>query len=254
MSPLAQRMLDPQRALGLLRGPEPSEPPGQSWAGPPGTGPEPTLVHEPGGDVMRRLQHPAFKTIEQMRRAGPPANGSWFHPSVSSKNLVQVDLLSYTVPRGQQLWIFDYEFTIYRQSGLDPAGLVVAEEGRFATTIGFDVTVNGSRMGALLYGLEPVPTGLPGAASSTAPQAAGSNASYLGTPTQGLSLLPARSAVQGARGMPFTLIAEEGSRVVLTAVIFNRLRCTVGAIEGKFGGYLVGTNFANSLVARMRPR
>lgn len=222
-------------------------PPGRIEEGPPGMGEvPPALVHEPGGDVMRRLQHPAFTTLERMQRIGPPTSGAWFSPQVSLSNTVQFELVNFEVPRGQQAWVFDYEFQVYRQSGVDPGDIVKAEEGRYSSSIGFDVTVDGQRIGAIQYGLVPVPQ--PSTFRPVPPSF------EQGTATQGRSLLPARLLVAGARGAPFTVIANEGQRVVLTCVIFRRLRTAVAAIEGRLGGYLVATNFAQALVNRMRPR
>jgi hypothetical protein len=261
MSALAPHLLERSAAAALLRQVG-SAPPGNIEIGPPGmNGPgtpvEPTLIHEPGGDVLRRLEHPAFTTLERMRRIGPPPNGAWFNPAVNPSNPVQFELISFQVPRGQQAWIFDYSFSLYRQSGVDPGDIIKAEDGRFSNQIGFDVTLDGQRVGAIQYGLQPIPqpTLRPQFSSPTsqAPTTINPN-DYAGPASQGLSLLPARENVAGARGAPFTLIAHEGQRVVLTAVIFRRLRAAVAAVEGRIGGYLLATNFATALVNRMRPR
>jgi hypothetical protein len=261
MNARAPHLMERDVAAALLRQVG-SAPPGHIAVGPPGmNGPgtheEPALIHEPGGDVMRRLEHPAFTTLERLRRIGPPATGSWFNPSVSPTNPVQFDILSFEVPRGQQAWIFDYSFSVYRQSGVDPADLIKAEDGRFANQIGFDVQVDGARIGAIQYGLIPIPqpTLRPqfSSVTSQAPSTINPN-DYAGPASQGLSLLPSREGVAGARGAPFTIIANEGQRVNLSCVIFRRLRSAVGAIEGRIGGYLLASNFATALVNRMRPR
>lgn len=246
-------------AVALLRqatAPRGDEPPGRVEVGPPGVGIEPMLVHEPGGDVIRRLEHPAFTTLERMRRIGPPVNGAWFNPNVSPQSPVQFEILSFKVPRGQQAWVFDYSFSLYRQSGVDPGDLVKAEDGRFSSSIGFDVTLDGQRVGAIQYGLVPIPQPL-GRPQFSNPRFAPATVNaddYAGPATQGLSLLPARETVAGARGAPFTLIANEGQQVTLTAVIFRRFRAAIGAVEGRIGGYLLATNFAQSLTNRLRPR
>lgn len=257
---LLRQAAAPRGVAPLARAAPHDEPPGRIEAGPPGVGVrEPVLIHEPGGDVLRRLEHPAFTTLERMQRVGPPANGSWFNPNISTQSSVQVELLSFQVPRGQQAWVFDYSFSLYRQSGVDPGDLVKAEDGRFSSCLGFDVTLDGQRVGAIQYGLVPVPQGTP-LVRSTNLLAAPTQPIYQGAPQfggpaqQGLSLLPARETVAGARGAPFTLIANEGQRVTLTCVIFRRLRAAVGAIEGRLGGYLLATNFAQSLTNRLRPR
>jgi len=233
-------------------------PPGRIEEGPPGMGEVlPALVREPGGDILRRLEHPSFTTLEHLRRVGPPATGSWFNPAVSPSSPVQFELVAYTVPRGTQAWIFDYEWSVFRQSGIDSGDLVRAEPERFAASLGFDVTVDGARVGAIQYGLVPVPepSARPSFASPAAARPAEVSAADFGGPAaQGLSLQPSRPIVAGARAAPFTLIANEGQRVVLTCVVFRRLRAAVAAIEGRIGGYLISTNVATALVHRLRPR
>lgn len=256
MTARAPHMLERDVAAALLRQVG-SPPPGRIEVGPPGVNAEPTLIHEPGGDVLRRLEHPAFTTFERMRRIGPPDNGSWFNPAVSPQAPVQFDILSFEVPRGQQAWIFDYSFSVFRQSGVDPGDIIKAEDGRYSNQMGFDVQVDGSRVGAIQYGLVPIPqpTLRPQFSSPTAqsPRTINPN-DYAGPASQGLSLQPLRESPAGARGAPFTLIANEGQRVNVTCVIFRRLRTAVAAVEGRIGGYLLATNFATSLVNRLRPR
>ena len=40
-------------------------------AGPPGFGPEPITVQQPGGDLLSKVQHPAFDTFERLYRVLP---------------------------------------------------------------------------------------------------------------------------------------------------------------------------------------
>ncbi len=232
-------------------------------AAPPGVGGEPALVREPGGQVLNNLLHPAMHVIEQMNRVLP--DDSWYDLSVSPARPIQFEVLGYRVPNQMHLWIYDYEFLVYRLSGSDPADIVEAEPGRFTGAMGFDITVQGMRPANLLYQLDPqaVATtrasfntqGTPAGAQPTAAQFnSAAAASFASTAGIGQSLLPVRRQVQGPEGQPWTMIAKEGEWVALSCVIFRRVRTPIGALEARFAGYLMQSNMSNALLDRMRPR
>lgn len=250
---------------GMLRPPVPGAPidrpneQGQE-VGPPGLGNAPQLIHEPGGNLIRALQPAQFETIEHMFRAAPQE--AWFDPNVSPTNPVQFDLGSYQVRKSMSLWLMDYEFSVYRQSGVDPGDILPAEEGRFSGVMGFDISINGRRVSNLLYQLDPHPvvtaqTGFPSGGRATQAQfdSAAFN-SFASTSGQGLSLLPVRRARQGVDSTvgPFTLIARPTDVLTLTVVIFRPILSPVTAIQGRFMGYEVPVNISDSLVQRVRPR
>lgn len=231
---------------------------GQS-AAPPGFAPQPTLIHEPGGDVVRELVHPAFTIFDQMYRVLP--EGTWFDPSVSPQKPVQFELGAFTVPPGTNLWLFDYEFTVFRQSGIDPADIVPAEEGRFSGVLGFDLNFSGRRMTNLMYQLDPVavqisrPTFQPavGQRAVAAQFNVAASQNFASNASPGLSLLPVTSRRQGARDAPFTLVAGEGDRVSLNAVIFRPVPSPIVTIQGRSAGFLLHTNVSQALMNRLRP-
>lgn len=232
---------------------------GQS-AGPPGLGAEPILQHTPGGDIVQGVVHPAWSIIERLFRALPEE--SWFDPNVSPSSPVQFELGSFTVPANQEFWLFDYEFSVYRQSGIDPGDMVRAEDGRFSGVMGFDLTFGGRRLSDLLYQLDPVSVTLQRqsfdppigqrARQDQFDRAAAQ--SFASTASPGTSLLPVRPNVQGARHAPFTLIAGQGTRVSLSVVIFKTVQTPIVTIQGTMGGFLIHTQVSQSLLNRIRPR
>lgn len=233
---------------------------GQS-AGPPGFGGEPTLIHEPGGDLIRRLVHPdAFTTFEQLYRSLP--EDSWFSPLTRPSRPVQFELGSFTVPQNQHLYIYDYEFSVLRLSGVDAGDYVKAEDYRFSGVLGFDLNLSGRRLSNLLYQLDPVPTlasrptyeppigarAVPAQFDRSVAQSFAANAS------PGTSLLPATPKRQGPRDTAFTLVAKQNDRVSLNCVIFKTITTPVAAIEGRVAGFLLHTQASNALINRLRPR
>lgn len=217
-------------------------------AGPPGFGPEPLVVQQPGGDLLNAVQHPAFDTFERLFRIAP--HQSWFSPSLNPRRPVKFDFGSFTVPDSSFFLLMDYEFLALRQSGVDPFDFVYAEDGRFSGFMGFDVTVSGRRMSNLLYQLEPVGATFGG----TSPFTAVPSNTYARTSNDGSSLLPVRSRVQGARDLPFTMLAGPGSVVTLSCVIFRRISQPLAGLQASMAGYQIHANTALSLIERVRPR
>ena len=235
-------------------------------AGVPGQGAPPILVHDPGGSVLRHLLHPVFTPFEFLRRI-QPENG-WFGAAVTPSHPVQTQIGSFGVPAGQLALVMDYEFAVYRPSGIDPGDFIRAANGRFSNQLGFDITVDGTRPANTSFQLVPQPapvarqefepdvivpgTGAGPAAAAAFRRAAAS--SYAGTAGTGTALLPARPNVLGPRSGPFTFIADEGAQVALSTVVFNRLRSPISCIEGRVAGFLIQTQVANAILNRVRPR
>ena len=232
-------------------------------AGPPGQGPEPRLVHQPGADLLNQVQHPAFTTVEHLFRVLP--EGSWFSPTVNPRKPRQFNLGTFQVPEKQIFLVFDYEFTPLRLSGVDPFDFVAAENRRFTGVMGFDINLGNSRRPSnLSMQLDPAPTSLtgqsfksPALTSQRATQSEFDSAaanSFGSVAGQGKTLLPVRPEVQGPRGAPFTMIAASGTNVVLNGVIFRRLTTPLGAIEARVAGYQINQTAMQSLLQRVRPR
>lgn len=235
-------------------------------AGVPGQGSPPQLWHEPGGSVIaQKFLHPGFKIFEREFRTLP--EDGFYSPSVSARRPVEFEMGAYKVPPGMVLWLTDYEFQVYRPSGLDAGDFVVAAAGRFSNQIGFDINVSaGIRNADISYQLDPQPNGIqrsqfqPTVDTSPdfrAPDDRFRNSaarSFASTASPGTSLLPRRTNVQGPRDSPFTWVVGEGASVALVAVVFNPLTSPVSAISGRMAGYLLHTNLSQSLIQRVRPR
>lgn len=223
-------------------------------------GREPAVEHHPGGDLLMRVKHPAFDTVEHLFRVLP--EDGWFSPAITPRNPVKFELGSFHVPQSQMFLICDYEFVPLIQSGVDSFDFRQAASYRFSGFMGFDLTVSGRRASDLFFQLDPAPTtgirtafippviGMP-------PQAVFNQAaanSFGSVAGAGNSLLPARPNVQGARGMPFTLIAMPGDAVALSVVIFRRVTAPLAAIQGSVSGYMINSTTMSALLERMRPR
>lgn len=232
---------------------------GQQGA-PPGAGAEPLLVHQPGGELLNKIQHPAFDTFEHLFRVLPEEG--WFGANVSPKRPIKFEFGSFTVPQSSFFLLTDYEFTPLRQSGVDPYDFMYAEDGRFSGFMGFDILVSGRRVSNLFYQLDPAPVSLAkssfdppigGRGRTVAFNAAAAN-SYANVAGTGSSLLPVRPTVQGARGMPFTILAGPNSVVSLSCVIFRRVTQPLAGIQARMSGFTIHNNMAMSLLERVRPR
>ena len=239
-------------------------------AGVPGMGEAPELWHEPGGSVIaQNFWHPAFQSLEREFRALPEAG--WFSPLLSPRRPVEFQLGAFDVPKDSALWLVDYQFQVFRPSGVDPGDFVVAEAGRFSNQMGFDVTIGGGkRPGDISYQLDPQPVfrGRP-EFEQPMPQppgrfALGPGASdpfnnaqartFASTASPATSLLPRRPNVQGPRDAPFTFVVGQEATVSLNVVIFNTITAPLAAISGRLAGWLLHTNLSRALIQRVRPR
>jgi len=239
-----------------------SDPHSGQGVGPPGLGLQPNDIHQPGGSSLFGLQAPQFQTIEELYRILP--DDSWFQPSVGPGNPIQFELGAFTVPNSQHYWLFDYEFSVFRFSGVDAGDFLKAEAGRFSGVMGFDITINGNRPSHLLYQLDPQPAQIQKQTFQSSSLTSGTNnnsafnrstaQSFAATASQGTSVLPVRRDLQGASNVPFTFIAKEQDKVSLSVIIFKRIKAPIAAIEARHGGYLLQSSLSQTLQFRMRPR
>lgn len=235
--------------------------------GPPGMGEAPPLMHQPGGDLLLGIEHPAFKTVERLYRVLPDIG--FYSPSLSPRAPFAFELGAFSVPDQMQLWLTDYSFGVLRLSGIDPGDYVYAEDGRFSGQMGFDVTINRYRYSDLAFQLDPQPIPLnppgfdrqatfepfSGAVAAEPNQfTAAAFESFASTAGPGDSLLPVRQAVMGPRQGPFTIVVDQNQRVGLGCVVFRRLLSPIAAIEGRLAGFLIHTNLGSALLERVRPR
>lgn len=234
-------------------------------AGPPGTGPAPPPVIQPGGQALFELQSLGFRTVERLQRNLPEEG--WFDDDLTPSRPFVWTILAYKVPKGMALWLTDYEFSVGRQSGIDAGDIVYAEDGRFSGLMGFDVAVNGLyRVNDIEYGLDPMPIPLerqeydaPLRSVAIEPDATPdefnfSAANSFGSPSGiGTSLLPVRSNVQGPRRGPFTIVVGEGDLVALRGAIFRTVSSPIAFVQARLAGFTLHTQISHALLERTRP-
>lgn len=235
--------------------------PGQE-VGVPGQGAATIDVHLPGGELLQQLLHPSVTVFDQIFRIQPEEG--WFNPAVSPNNPVQFEIGNFRVPRGVHLWMQNYEFAIYRQSGADAGDSIRCEDDRFNGSVGFDLTVNGTRPASILVQLDPVPAttarngfgAVSGSGESTVVTPGVIQSSNVGnTSSQGQSLMPPRSTRMGAPAPnPFTVVVKENQNISLTCVLLRPIRSPLAFVQGELQGYLMQTNASEALLNRMRPR
>ncbi|MDD1677765.1 MAG: hypothetical protein LUO93_01090 [Methanomicrobiales archaeon] len=215
-----------------------------------------------GGQLLTQLLHPAITSFERDYLALPEVG--LHDPGVSQERPVQLTLGSFEVPSGQALWLMDYGFGAFRFSGTDTGSMVPVEDRRLSGVMGFDLTVDSTHKGNVEFQLEPqdVATNQPQFqpavfARSAAPGsvfAVTRTNSFASTSGQGRALLPPRMMPFGPANGPFTIVAIEGQRVAVKAVIFNPVPFPVAGIEGRIAGFLMGKNVSEALINRQRPR
>jgi len=237
--------------------------------GPAGSGSPDSVgkVHQPGGAVQTQsLQHPAYNTFERQYRTLPE---DAFYQGITPSRPFTFSLGSFTVPRNNQLWLTDYEFSILRLSGADPGDFVYVEAGRFSGQLGFDLNVDGQRGNNISYQLDPKPLAdirseFRSSAGNTAPSIFGAPSlsdfdeaaanTFGATSGQGTSLLPVRPNVMGARSGPFTMVIPSGGTVAMNVTLFRALTSPIAAFQGNLGGFLIGEETAIAIINRMFPQ
>jgi hypothetical protein len=239
--------------------------PGSTGAAPPGMAGESPSVQEPGGNLLKQLLSPSVTSQEALWNIIP--DESWFSPTVSPERPIVAEIGAYQVPRQQAYWMMDYEFQIFVQSGIDANDVIPAANGRVFGLLGFDLTVNATRLASVRYELDPhpssafrnafAPSGSGGSGGRNPNAAAFSAASYnqFGAATgAGLSLLPAWRKLYGPRQGPFTLIANEQQIIALSVAIFRPLPAPIASITGRIAGFRTAKTVSDTLVNRLRIR
>lgn len=237
-----------------------------------------------GGAISQLLVHPSFVPFEQLFRR-LPEQGVF---EASPERNFQFELGSFVVPQQMAFVLLDYSFNIHRLSGAAAGDTVPIERQRLSTLLGYDVKIDNTRKGNLLFELDPQPvtaarsafapvsTGgtilnvdnpdesrpgvLPLFPSGTGPlpaspaQFAAANFQRSATPGgPGLSLLPQRPGRQGARDVPFTYVATENQRVVFEVVVFRPIPIPIAFFEVDAVGMLVSQNVLKAMFDEMKP-
>jgi len=221
-------------------------------------GSEPKLVHQPGGDIVNGIVHPSVMIVDRLYRKLPQEG--FYSPLLNPRSPFQFEIGSIEVPDGLDFWIFDYEFSVYRLSGQDPGDALKCEDGRFSGFMGFDLVFDEARLTDLSYELDPSPIGISRDAFGTILQPtqddfnSAASRSFAANASSGLSTLPFQSEVMGARNAPFSLVANQTSRVALNCIIWRTVTTPLAWVQAKIGGFFVQNQLSSTLINRMRPR
>jgi hypothetical protein len=255
-----------QQALGA----QPAMPPpvGGSFAEPISNG-EATCraerVQLAGGALNNVLTNEATQPFEQLFRKLPEQG---IHsPLVSPSRPFKFELGSFLVPKQMSLVLFDFRPDIYRFSGIDPNDAVPVEARRFATQIGYEVTIDGNHPANLRFELEPVPresavefqpTGTdvienPGRQPSQSEYNAAQRNSFGAAAGAGLSTLPQRPFRFGAPSLPMSLILREDQVFAAKAIFFKPVTSPIAFIEWDMAGILTPANMLTELLECLRP-
>ena len=221
-----------------------------------------TSQHEPGGLAVAGMVNPSIQIMKWGWRVLPEE--SFFSNAVTPQSPLQFELGSFQVPKSVELWLFDYETSVYRFSGLDPADWIKAEVGRFSGVMGFDLTINSqTRPGNVRFEIDPhnisgqkqmfsnVASG--GLATVADFNRAAAN-SFAATASPGLALFPPSRDRLGPRNGPFTYVIPETMSVALSCVIFRPITSPIACIEGIVAGYLVDRMVSQQIQRETIPR
>lgn len=231
---------------------------------PAGVGLTPQSMRLPGGDLLQQLLDPTVYTVFEREYRSLPDDGMYSPSLGPGRPSFEFTLGSFTVPKGQSLWLSDYQGGVLLLDGVNPGDFRPAEEGRFSGSMGFDLTVNERRVADISYQLDPVP--IPPNRSQFDPQPgtarprpaqfnAAAAESFASTSTASMALMPVRRPVQGPQmNKPWMWIIDEGQRVALKCVIFRPILSPIAAIFGRLAGHKIQTNVSGALIEQMRPR
>jgi len=217
-----------------------------------------------GGALNTVLLDETTQPFEQLFRRLP--SQGIHSTSISPDRPFKVELGSFQVPRQTALVVFDFRPDIYRFSGIDPNDAMPVESRRFASQVGYDLTIDHNRPANLKFELEPIPRqeGLafalgrdinenPGAIPSQAAFDQVQRNSFGAAAGSGLSTLPQRPARYGAPDLPLSLIVRETQVVSFEALIFKPIQSPIAFFEMDMAGILVPMNLLGKLLDCMKP-
>lgn len=218
--------------------------PGQDQ-GPPGMA-STVPITEVGGELSTKLQHPVVGTFERQFRKCPEP--SWFSTKITPERGVKVQLGTYTVPKGMQLWLTDYTFREYIPGPHGfPSDVLRVESGSLSVALAYQLQFTHQQVADIQFDITPTAVNFAGVDPFRVPA----------TPSkapQGLSLLPARSEREGSVTGPFTIVLRESSVIQLNAFVLRPIKQPIVFLEGRIAGYLLASNQGEALLSRQRPR
>lgn len=208
-----------------------------------------------GGLLNSLIVHPSVVPFEQLYRRLPEEG--MFSPTVSASRPFTFELGAFRVPDRMAVLLFDLRPDIFRFSGVDPGDFIPIEERRFASIMGFEITVDQRIPGNVQYQLDPIaiqrttqafPT--PDEESNFNIAAANSFANAAGV---GTGLMPQRPTRYGAQSVPFTLFARSGQTVQVRCVIFRPVPSPIAFVEYDVAGMLVPSQWLDQMLSCAAP-
>jgi hypothetical protein len=215
-----------------------------------------------GGQLGSDILHPTAIPFEQLYRRLPEEG--MFSESVSPSNPFVFELGAFTVPTNMALMIFDLRPDIYRFSGVNSGDFMPIEQRRFASIMGFDITIDQKRQGNTYFQLDPVPiqrtsqqafenNNLNNPSFNAGQFEIGRSDKFAATSGASTALLPQRPERFGALSIPFTLFAYSNQTVQVRCVIFKPIPSPIAFIEYDMAGILVPQPWAKKMIEAVKP-
>jgi hypothetical protein len=236
-----------------------------------------------GGALQQLLLHPSVVPFEQVFRRQPSPG---IYRATPTKTFT-FEVGAFTVPNNMMLAVAEWNFHVYRFSGVYAGESVLIDGGLCSLNIGTDFNVDQMRLGNTVFELipinpqtaqaafSPVQTGgTTFGAGSINPVPVTNNAGGIPTPYGlsnligsmnqqsafvqgagiGSALMPYTDrAVQGPSRMPFTYYARESQAVQLRVSVYRQLRIPISYFETRIMGYLLPINTLLELQKAMAP-
>lgn len=250
LRPLGERpnVVDPDR------GPPPPPPGEPGWGLTKGCDAERVILA--GGALQSMTVHPTVVPFEQLYRRLPEEG--MFSPTVSPERPFAFDLGSFQPPKDMGLLLYDLRPDIYRLDGINAGDFVPIEARRFASILGFEVTINGRHPSNIRFEVDPLPITVPGAfappATAVTPtegaeqfefDAAAAN-SFANAAGAGLSLLPQRPTRWGPLSVPFTLYVNRSDTVRIRCIVFRPIPQPIAFIEYDIAGMILPQQYVDA--------
>lgn len=235
-----------------------------------------------GGALQQLLLHPSVKPFEQVFRRNPTPG---IYRATPNKTYT-FEVGAFTVPPNMMLAVAEWNFHVYRFSGVYAGEPILIDGGLCSLNIGTDFNIEQMRTSNTMFELIPInPTTAQSAFSPivTGGTISGSGAinpvpfgaaggvpnpylftSAVGTTSQqnafvpgagiGSALMPYTDRpVQGPTRMPFTYYARENQAVQLRVSVYRTLKIPISFFETRIMGYLLPINTLLELQRAMAP-
>lgn len=220
-----------------------------------------------GGALSQLVVDPSITPFERLYRRLPEEG--MFSQAVNPDNPFAFELGAFTVPETFSLLLFDLRPDIYRFSGIDAGDFMPVEARRFASRLGFQITVDQRQPGQLDFQLDPIaiqttqqaftriaPPSQIGGEGDIAPASvfniARSN-SFAGAAGAGTSLMPQRPTRYGPQSVPFTLHVRSTQTVQLRCVVYQPIPSPIAFIEYDIAGMLMPSKVMDELMRCTAP-